>query len=156
MGVVARHLFGGEFLRIGERLLARIPVARSIYSGVKQLVEAIFLPGHQAGRFNRVVMIEYPRKGIYALAFTTGTARGVVQDLTEDPMINCFLPTTPNPTSGYYLLVPEGDLIEVDITVEDAFKLVMSAGLVVPDAHPNSDSGSAEEAASAPALPICN
>ena len=156
MGVVARHLFGGEFLRIGERLLARIPVARSIYRGVKQLVEAIFLPGHQAGRFNRVVMIEYPRKGIYALAFTTGTARGVVQDLTEDTMINCFLPTTPNPTSGYYLLVPEGDIIEVDITVEDAFKLVMSAGLVAPDAHPNPDSDSAEEAVSAPALPIRN
>lgn len=155
LGVIARHLLGPEFVKVWERLLARVPIARSIYSGVKQLMEAIF-GADRTPRFNRVVMIEYPRKGIYALAFTTGTARGVVQDLTEDTMINCFLPTTPNPTSGYYLLVPEGDIIEVDITVEDAFKLVMSAGLVAPDAHPNPDSDSAEEAVSAPALPIRN
>jgi uncharacterized membrane protein len=80
-----------------------------------------------------VVLIEYPRKGIYALAFTTGPAQGVVQELTEKRMINCFLPTTPNPTSGFYLLVPEDETIEADLTVEEAFKLVMSAGLVLPE-----------------------
>ena len=80
-----------------------------------------------------MVLIEYPRKGIFAIAFTTGAAQGVVQDATEKRMINCFLPTTPNPTSGFYLLVPEDELIEADLTVEEAFKLVMSAGLVVPD-----------------------
>jgi uncharacterized membrane protein len=132
LGVIARHLFGGEVLKLWERLLARVPVARNIYSGVKQLFEAIFR-GDRGSQFNRVVLIEYPRKGIYALAFTTGPAQGVVQALTEKRMINCFLPTTPNPTSGFYLLVPEDEVTEADITVEDAFKLVMSAGIVTPD-----------------------
>ena len=132
LGVIARHFLGGEFTRAWERLLGRVPVARNIYSGVKQLFEAIFSSG-QRTQFNRVVLIEYPRKGIYALAFTTGTARGVVQEVTEKQMLNCFLPTTPNPTSGFYLLVPEDEVIDTDMSVEDAFKLVMSAGLVTPD-----------------------
>jgi uncharacterized membrane protein len=131
LGVIARHLFGYEFVRAWERLLARVPVARSIYSGVKQLFEAIFSGGPRA-QFNRVVLIEYPRKGIYALAFTTGAARGVLRDATRQRMINCFLPTTPNPTSGFYLLVPEEEAIEANLTVEEAFKVVMSAGLVSP------------------------
>jgi uncharacterized membrane protein len=132
LGIVARHLFGGEFLRAWERLLSRVPVARSIYAGVKQLFEAIF-SSNRTSQFNRVVLIEYPRKGIYALAFTTGTARGVVQDATEKNMINCFLPTTPNPTSGFYLLVPEDEVTEANLSVEEAFKLVMSAGIVAPE-----------------------
>lgn len=131
MGVIARHFFGGEFIRAWERLLQRVPVARNIYGGVKQLFEAIFRANDES-RFNRVVLIEYPRRGVYALAFTTGPTRGRLQVMTEKRMINCFLPTTPNPTSGFYLLVPEEDVQEVDITVEEAFKLVMSAGLVAP------------------------
>ncbi len=133
LGIVARHLFGSEFLRAWERLLSRVPVARNIYSGVKQLFEAIFSSKSHVSRFRRVVLVEYPRKGVYALAFTTGAARGVVQDATQRHMINCFLPTTPNPTSGFYLLVPEEEVLDVDLSVEDAFKLVMSAGLVAPD-----------------------
>ncbi len=140
LGVIARHLLGGEFQRAWERLLSRVPVARSIYGGVKQLVEAIFASSGQSSRFNRVVLLEYPRKGVYALAFTTGPAKGIVQEVTELEMINCFVPTTPNPTSGFYLLVPEDDLIEVDLSVEDAFKLVMSAGLVTPETVPLTDS----------------
>ena len=140
LGVIARHLLGGEFQRAWERLLARVPVARSIYGGVKQLVEAIFASSGQRSRFHRVVLLEYPRRGVYALAFTTGPARGIVQEATERKMINCFVPTTPNPTSGFYLLVPEADLTEVDLSVEDAFKLVMSAGLVTPDNVPLADS----------------
>jgi uncharacterized membrane protein len=132
LGVVARHLLGNRFVRAWETLLSRVPVARNIYSGVKQLFEAIFSAG-EASRFNRVVLLEYPRKGIYALAFTTGPARGPAQDATPQHMTNCFLPTTPNPTSGFYLLVPEDELINVDLTVEEAFKLVMSAGLVTPE-----------------------
>ena len=132
LGVLARHLLGPEFVKAWERLLSRVPIARSIYSGVKGLMEAIFGAGRRT-QFNRVVLIEYPRKGIYALAFTTGPAQGVLQESTEKYMINCFLPTTPNPTSGYYLLVPEDEVQEADLTVEEAFKLVMSAGLVVPD-----------------------
>jgi uncharacterized membrane protein len=133
LGVIARHLLGGEFQRAWERLLGRVPVARSIYGGVKQLAEAIFASSNQGSRFRRVVLIEYPRRGIYALAFTTGPARGIVQEVTEQEMINCFVPTTPNPTSGFYLLVPEEELIEIELSVEDAFKLVMSAGLVTPE-----------------------
>jgi uncharacterized membrane protein len=136
LGVIARHLLGGEFQRAWERLLARVPVARSIYGGVKQLAEAIFTSSTQSSRFNRVVLIEYPRRGVYALAFTTGPARGILQDVTELEMINCFVPTTPNPTSGFYLLIPDGDLIDVNLSVEDAFKLVMSAGLVTPETLP--------------------
>jgi uncharacterized membrane protein len=132
LGVIARHLLGGEFQRAWERLLGRVPVARSIYAGVKQLLEAIFT-SDRSSRFNRVVMIEYPRRGVYALAFTTGPARGATQDATDGHMINCFLPTTPNPTSGFYLLVPEDDIIVLDMSVEDAFKIVMSAGLVTPE-----------------------
>jgi len=132
LGVIARHFFGPEFQRAWERLLSRVPVARSIYAGVKQLLEAIFT-SQQSSRFNRVVMIEYPRRGVYALAFTTGPARGAIQDAVDDHMINCFLPTTPNPTSGFYLLVPEGEIVDIDISVEDAFKIVMSAGLVTPE-----------------------
>lgn len=140
MGVVARHFFGGEFVRAWESLLARVPVARNIYSGVKQLSEAIFMRDRQS-RFNRVVLIEYPRKGIYAIAFTTGPARGRIQESTAQHMINCFLPTTPNPTSGFYLLVPEEDVREVDLTVEEAFKLIMSAGLVSPEDMPTRPRG---------------
>lgn len=134
MGVIARHFFGHEFVRAWERLLSRVPVARNIYGGVKQLFEAIFLRSHQS-RFRRVVLIEYPRKGIYALAFTTGPVHGPIARATETggPMINCFLPTTPNPTSGFYLVVPEAEIREVDLSVEEAFKLIMSAGLVAPD-----------------------
>jgi len=138
MGIVARHLFGGQLLRAWERLLSRVPVARNIYGGVKQLFEAIF-SSDRVSRFNRVVLIEYPRKGIYAIAFTTGPARGPIQAATESHMINCFLPTTPNPTSGFYLLVPEQEVITVDLSVEEGFKLIMSAGLVTPGDPPTGE-----------------
>jgi uncharacterized membrane protein len=145
MGVVARHLFGGELVRAWENLLSRVPVARNIYAGVKQLFEAIFRQTDQS-QFNRVVLVEYPRRGIYAIAFTTGPSHGRLAVIGGKQMINCFLPTTPNPTSGYYLLVPEEDLQEVNLSVEDAFKLVMSAGLVSPD---RTQEGGASEAARA-------
>ncbi len=132
-GVIVRHLFGHEIVRAWERLLSQVPIARSIYGGVKQLFEAIVAPAG-ATSFNRVVLIEYPRRGVWALSFTTGPARGPLQDAFGDhSMINCFVPTTPNPTSGFYLLVPEEDIREIDMTVEDAFKVIMSAGIVVPE-----------------------
>lgn len=145
MGVIVRHFFGAELVRAWERLLSRVPVARTIYGGVKQLLEAIFTSNRHS-RFNRVVLIEYPRKGIYAIAFTTGPARGRIQDATERYMINCFLPTTPNPTSGFYLLVPDDEIIEVSLSVEEAFKLIMSAGLVSPEDLTTPPRGSAAPA----------
>jgi uncharacterized membrane protein len=130
-GVLVRHLFGHEVVRLWERVLQRVPVARTIYGGVKQLIEAVFQSGETS--FNRVVLIEYPRNGLWALAFTTGTARGVVQWAVPDKeLVNVFVPTTPNPTSGFYLLVAQDEITELDISVEDAFKLIMSAGLVTP------------------------
>ena len=138
LGIIARHLFGGQLHRAWERLLSRVPVARNIYGGVKQLFEAIF-SSDRVSRFHRVVLIEYPRKGIYAIAFTTGPARGPIQAATESHMINCFLPTTPNPTSGFYLLVPEQEVISVDLSVEEGFKLIMSAGLVTPGDVPTGE-----------------
>ena len=130
-GVVARHLFGREIVRLWERLLSRVPIARNIYAAVKQLLDAIFVSGSQTN-FRRVVLVEYPRRGVYAIAFTTGPARGPVAKLEAPDLVNVFVPTTPNPTSGFYLLVPEEDLTVLGITVEQAFKLVMSAGLVAP------------------------
>lgn len=134
-GVIARHLFGWELVRLSERVLTRVPVARNIYGGVKQLFEAIFLTERGAS-FRRVVLVEYPRRGAWALGFTTGPASSVLQTVSEEELVNVFVPTTPNPTSGFYLLVPEHDLYPLDVSVEQAFKLVMSAGLVNPDAPP--------------------
>jgi len=134
-GVVVRHLFGNQVVRLSEAVLQRVPVARSIYSAVKQLFEAIFRSGTSARNFNRVVLIEYPRKGLFALAFTTGDATGPVAAAVEsDEFVNCFVPTTPNPTSGFYLLAHREEVREVDITVEEAFKVIMSAGIVAPEA----------------------
>lgn len=131
-GVIVRHFFGQELVRLGERVLHRVPVARTVYVAVKQLFEAILQAGPAA--YNRVIIIEYPRVGLYCLAFTTGPARGPVQDaIPGTRLLNCFVPTTPNPTSGFYLVIPEADVRDVDLTVEEAFKVVMSAGLVSPD-----------------------
>jgi uncharacterized membrane protein len=109
-----------------------VPVARNIYAAVKQLFDAIFVSGSQTN-FRRVVLVEYPRKGLYAIAFTTGPARGAIGQVGVPDLVNVFVPTTPNPTSGFYLVVPEKELMPLAITVEQAFKLVMSAGLVSPE-----------------------
>jgi len=133
-GVLVRHFFGHEAIRLSERLLRRVPVARNIYIAVKQLVEAMLSSSQAAESFRRVVLIEYPRRGLYAVGFVTGPAAPALATKTSDSsLLNCFVPTTPNPTSGVYVLVPAADLIELDLTVEEAFKVVMSAGLVAPD-----------------------
>jgi len=137
-GVIVRHLFGHEVVRLSEQLLSRVPIARSIYGGVKQLFEAILTTSTAQSSFSRVVLVEYPRRGMWGLAFVTGEVRGPLRRcFDERRMLNCFIPTTPNPTSGFYLIVPDDDVIEVALTVEDAFKVIMSAGLVTPPAsHP--------------------
>lgn len=130
-GVIVRHFFGQELVRIWERALVNVPVARSIYAGVKQLFEAVITTTGSQSNFNRVVLVEYPRKGMYGLAFVTGRVKGSIADaFAGRPMLNCFVPTTPNPTSGFYLVVPEDEVVEVDLGIEDAFKIIMSAGLV--------------------------
>jgi uncharacterized membrane protein len=117
-------------VRLGEKIVDRIPLARVLYVGVKQLMEALIYQKTKA--FQKAALIEYPRKGVYAIAFITGESRGEIQQLTEKKMINVFVPTTPNPTSGFYILIPEDELKILDMTVEEAFKLIVSGGIVSP------------------------
>lgn len=133
IGFIARDVLGQEIVRVWERLLGRVPVIGRLYNSLRQLFEAVVRPGDKAN-FRRVVLIEYPRKGIYAVAFVSCDTQESISRYLPEPTLNCFLPTTPNPTSGFYLLVPESEVIDVDFTVEEAFKLIMSAGLVSP--HP--------------------
>lgn len=121
---------GRLLVRASEMILARMPVIRSVYGAIKQIFETVL--ANQSSAFRDVVLIEYPRRGIWSLAFVTGKTEGEVQNLTEDETINIFLPTTPNPTSGFLLFVPRRDLVVLDMTVEEGIKMVVSAGIVTP------------------------
>ncbi len=130
LGVVATNFLGRALIKFSERLIDKIPFLRTVYRGSKQFMETFF-SGERDG-FSSVVMVEYPRKGIYCIAFVTSKTKGEVQNITKEPTINLFLPTTPNPTSGFYLVVPEADTIALKMSVEDAFKVIMTGGMVVP------------------------
>ena len=132
VGYVAKGLIGRWILGRGEMLVARMPIVRSVYRGLKQIAEAVV--EQSSTSFDKVCMVEYPRKGIWAVAFYSNTARAEVRDQlgNERKMISVFLPTTPNPTSGFLLFLPEEDVIYLQMSVEDAAKLVISAGLVYP------------------------
>ena len=130
VGLLARNIVGGKIVRLGENIVERIPLVRILYAGVKQLLETIFLQKTDA--FKRVALVEYPRRGTYVIGFITGESKGEVQDKTNKNMINVFIPTTPNPTSGFYMLVPDDELVVLNMSVEDAFKLIISGGIVSP------------------------
>jgi uncharacterized membrane protein len=134
VGWLAKGLIGRSFIRFGESLVERTPVVRSIYSGIKQISETIFAQNERS--FETACLIEYPRKGIWAIGFISTEAKGEIAAKTGKlgEMTSIFLPTTPNPTSGFLLFVPKADVIELNMTVEDAAKLVISAGLVYPNA----------------------
>ena len=117
-------------VRTGERILNRMPVVRSVYSAIKQIFETIL--AQQSNAFREAVLIEYPRRGIWAIGFITGTTKGEVQNLTEEETVNIFLPTTPNPTSGFLLFVPREEVVPLDMSVEEAVKMVISGGIVTP------------------------
>ena len=132
IGWLAKGLLGRSLIRSAERFVNRMPVVRSIYSGVKQIAETVF---SQADRsFEKACMVEYPRKGIWAVGFISTPARGEISARGNDGkgMLSVFVPTTPNPTSGFLLFFPKEDVIELDMSIEDAAKLVISAGLVYP------------------------
>ena len=129
-GLLAANLFGRRVVAAWESLLARIPLVRSIYSAVKQVAETIFAANGEA--FRKVLLIEYPRRGIWTLAFQTGTATGEIQRRTEAEVITVFVPTTPNPTSGFIMMIPKNEVMELEMSVEDALKLVVSLGVVAP------------------------
>ncbi|MEE8299736.1 MAG: DUF502 domain-containing protein [Desulfatiglandales bacterium] len=130
VGLLARNIVGRKIVRLGENIVERIPLVRILYAGVKQLLETIFLQKTDA--FKRVALVEYPRRGTYVIGFITGESKGEVQDKTDKNMINVFIPTTPNPTSGFYMLVPDDELVVLNMSVEDAFKLIISGGIVSP------------------------
>jgi uncharacterized membrane protein len=134
VGFVAKGIIGRSLIRFAESLVERTPVVRSIYSGIKQISETIFAQSETS--FETACLIEYPRKGIWAIGFISTTAKGEIATKSggEDQMMSVFLPTTPNPTSGFLLFVPKSDVIELDMSVEDSAKLVISAGLVYPNA----------------------
>lgn len=130
VGVLTRNFVGSKMIHLGEKIVDRIPLARVLYVGVKQLMEALILQKTKA--FQKAALIEYPRRGIYAIAFITGESQGEVQQYTEKKMINVFVPTTPNPTSGFYILIPEDEIKILDMSVEEAFKLIVSGGIISP------------------------
>ncbi len=133
VGWMAKGLIGRSILRFAESLVERTPVVRSIYSGIKQISETVFAQSDRS--FEKACLIEYPRKGIWAIGFISTTAKGEIHKRAGNTgdLLSVFLPTTPNPTSGFLLFFPAEDVIELDMTVEDAAKLVISAGLVYPN-----------------------
>lgn len=130
VGWLATNFFGRLFIRLYEYILDRLPVVRTIYSGIKQVVETVM--ASQSNAFREVVMLEYPRKGVWSIGFVTGTAQGEVQRMTSQESINVFVPTTPNPTSGFLLFVPKEELKFLNMSVEEGIKLVVSAGIIAP------------------------
>ncbi|MFT7105926.1 MAG: putative membrane protein [Yoonia sp.] len=133
VGWVGKGLIGRSFLGIGERLVDRMPVVRSIYNAVKQIAETVF--SQRDTSFDKACLVEYPRRGIWAIAFISTNAKGEIDAKISngEPVVTVFLPTTPNPTSGFLLFLPQSDVKPLDMTVEDAAKLVISAGLVYPN-----------------------
>ena len=137
VGWIGKGLIGRSFLGIGERLVDRMPVVRSVYNAVKQIAETVF--SQRDTSFDKACLVEYPRRGIWAIAFISTNAKGEIDTKLSDgePTVTVFLPTTPNPTSGFLLFLPRSDVKVLDMTVEDAAKLVISAGLVYPNGKPD-------------------
>ena len=131
IGFLTTNFFGNTMLRIGEKLLGRLPVVRTVYGATKQIMETVM--ASQSDAFREVVLIEYPRRGIWAIGFVTGSTKGEVQNMSSENLINVFVPTTPNPTSGFLLFFPREDTISLDMGVEEAVKMVVSGGIVTPD-----------------------
>ena len=132
VGWIAKGLIGRSLIAWGEQLVDRMPVVRSIYNGLKQIAETVF--AQTETNFDKACLVEYPRRGIWAIAFISTTAKGEIQNSIprDEQLVSVFLPTTPNPTSGFLLFVPQSDIIELKMSVEDCAKLVISAGLVYP------------------------
>lgn len=131
IGLMARNIAGKWLLDVGERVLQAIPLAGSVYKTLKQILETLLRDSHS--KFRRVVMVEYPRQGIWTMGFVTGPISGEIKSkLPQQEMLSIFIPTTPNPTSGWYAVVPEDDVINLSISIEDAFKVLISGGIVSP------------------------
>lgn len=130
VGALTAGFVGRLWIRFSEQILSQMPVIRNVYSAVKQILETVL--AQQSNAFREAILIEYPRRGIWAIGFITGHTEGEVQNLTEEECINVFLPTTPNPTSGFLLFVPVKDVVPLSMSVEEAIKMVISGGIVTP------------------------
>ncbi len=130
-GILATNFLGQRLVVWSESVLDKIPLVRSIYNASKQVIEAIFATNSQA--FRKVLMVEYPRKGMWAIAFQTGLANAVVNQQVDTEMVSIFIPTTPNPTSGFLMMVPKGDVIELSMSIDEALKFIISLGMMQPN-----------------------
>ncbi|MCK4261554.1 DUF502 domain-containing protein [bacterium] len=130
IGVLARNIIGRRLIGLGEKILIKIPLVSRIYGALQQISQA-FLGERRTG-FNRVILFQYPRGGLYTLGLVSGEGGGEIKEKTGEKMLSVFVPTTPNPTSGLLILVPEKDTIPLKMTVEEALKLLISGGTVVP------------------------
>ncbi|MCE1244660.1 DUF502 domain-containing protein [Oryzomicrobium sp.] len=129
-GMAAANIIGQKLVRWWEGLLARIPVVNSIYKGVKQISDTLFSPNGQA--FRKALLVQYPREGSWTIAFQTGRPGGDVANHLTGDFVSVYVPTTPNPTSGFFLMMPRADVVELDMTVDDALKYIISMGVVAP------------------------
>ncbi len=138
-GLLATNFIGGQIVKLWEEFLHRVPVVRGIYSTLKSMTDILSFTERE--KYNRVVLIQFPKDGNYCFAFVTGMTHGEVQTISPSPLLNVYVPTSPNPTSGYFLLVPENEVVPLDITVEEAMKLIVSGGLYSPTQPVNAVAG---------------
>jgi uncharacterized membrane protein len=134
VGVFTTNVLGKKLFALAERFLLKVPIVRIVYNATKQFMETFFSSDREG--FRKVVLVEFPRKGMYSLGFVTGKTKGEIKQKVHEHGISVFMPTAPNPTSGYYVVVREEDVIPLDMSVEDAFKVVMTGGMVVPPVLP--------------------
>ena len=145
-GVFVANMFGQWWLRQWHAFMNRIPVVRSIYTSVKQVADTLFSGSGHA--FSKALLVQYPRQGSWTIAFLTGTPGGEVARHLEQPMVSVYVPTTPNPTSGFFLMMPKADVIALEMSVDDALKYIISMGVVVPggpDQIPSVESSAAKQ-----------
>ncbi len=129
-GIIATNILGQRLVSWSESILERIPLVRSIYNATKQVIQAIFATNSQA--FRKVLLVEYPRKDMWSLAFQTGVTNAELNRHSKSELISIFIPTTPNPTSGYLMMVPKSDVIELAMTIDEALKFIISLGVMQP------------------------
>jgi len=137
-GVIAANVLGQKIVTSWEALLARIPVVKSIYYSIKQVSDTLFTTGSQA--FSKALLVQFPRKGSWTIAFLTGTPNSDIAQLLGDDYVSIYVPTTPFPTSGYFLMMPSADVIELDMSVDEALKYIVSMGVVAPPSRTTENS----------------
>lgn len=130
VGILVNNYIGKKFVRLGEMIIERLPIVKTIYTSLKQVANSFNLS--RKGFFEKVVLIEYPKDGIWTIGFVTSRSKGEVQEKIRENVMNIFVPTTPNPTSGLLIMVPEKNIIQTRMTVEEGMKLIISGGLATP------------------------